>query len=49
MLNAIALVLSSLGIGRLLSAFAKSVLDKRQLKFSKVFDYKSAVTRQSSS
>lgn len=40
MVNAIALILSSLGIGGLLGAFAKSVLDKRQLKFSKVFDYK---------
>lgn len=39
-MNAIALVLSGLGIGGLLGAFAKSVLDKRQLKFSKVFDYK---------
>lgn len=40
MTNAVALVLSSLGVGGLLGAFAKAVLDKRQLKFSKVFDYK---------
>jgi len=40
MLNQLALILSSLGIGGLLGAFAKSFLDKRQLKFSKVFDYK---------
>jgi hypothetical protein len=40
MMNEIALVLSSLGVGGLLGAFAKSILDKRQLKFSKVFDYK---------
>lgn len=40
MLNEIALALSTLGIGGLLGAFAKAVLDKRQLKFSKVFDYK---------
>lgn len=39
-MNGIALVLSSLGVGGLLGAFAKSILDKRQLKFSKVFDYK---------
>jgi hypothetical protein len=40
MLNQLALILSSLGVGGLLGVFAKSVLDKRQLKFSKVFDYK---------
>lgn len=40
MMNAIALVLSGLGVGGLLGAFAKAILDKRQLKFSKVFDYK---------
>ena len=34
------LVVSSLGVGGLLGVFAKSILDKRQLKFSKVFDYK---------
>lgn len=40
MISELALILSSLGIGGLLGAFAKSLLDKRQLKFSKVFDYK---------
>lgn len=40
MWNEIALALSSLGVGGLLGVFAKSILDKRQLKFSKVFDYK---------
>ncbi len=40
MLNQLALILSSLGVGGLLGVFAKSFLDKRQLKFSKVFDYK---------
>ena len=40
MVNEIALAFSALGIGGLLGAFAKAVLDKRQLKFSKVFDYK---------
>jgi len=40
MLNEIALVISSLGAGGLLGVFAKSFLDKRQLKFTKVFDYK---------
>lgn len=42
MLNEIALVISSLGVGGLLGAFAKSFLDKRHLKFTKVFDYKEA-------
>jgi hypothetical protein len=40
MINDIALVLSSLGVGGLLGVFAKSILDKQQLKFSKVFDFK---------
>src|SRR5438094_8912408 len=40
MAEEIALALSTLGIGGLLGAYAKAVLDKRQLKFSKVFDYK---------
>jgi hypothetical protein len=40
MLNEIALVISSLGVGGLLGVFTKSILDKRQLKFSKVFEYK---------
>jgi hypothetical protein len=40
MINEVALALSSLGVGGLLGVFAKSFLDKRQLKFSKVFDYK---------
>lgn len=40
MVSELALVLSSLGVGGLLGVFAKAVLDKRQLKFSKVFDYK---------
>ena len=39
MLNQLALILSSLGVGGLLGVFAKSVLDKRQLKFSKIFEY----------
>ena len=42
MLNGITLVLSGLGVGGLLGAFAKSVLDKQQLKFSKVFEFKEA-------
>jgi hypothetical protein len=40
MLNEITLIVSSLGIGGLLGVFAKSTLDKQQLRFSKVFDYK---------
>jgi hypothetical protein len=40
MWNEIALALSSLGVGGLLGVFAKSILDKRQLMFSKVFDFK---------
>ena len=40
MANQFALVISSLGLGGLLGIFAKSVLDKRQLKFSKIFDFK---------
>jgi len=40
MINEIALILSSLGVGSLLGVFAKSFLDKRHLKFTKVFDYK---------
>jgi hypothetical protein len=40
MVNNIALLLSGLGVGGLLGVFAKSILDKRQFKFSKVFDYK---------
>lgn len=40
MWNQIAVALSSLGVGGLLGVFAKSVLDKQQLRFSKVFDYK---------
>jgi hypothetical protein len=40
MINEVALALSSLGVGGLLGVFAKSFLDKRQLKFSKVFEYK---------
>lgn len=39
-MNELALALSTLGLGGLLGAYAKAVLDKRQLKFSKVFDYK---------
>ena len=35
-----ALVVSSVGVGRLLGAYAKAVFDKRQFKFSKVFEYK---------
>ncbi len=35
MWNEIALTLSSLGLGGQLGVFAKSVLDRRQLKFSK--------------
>jgi phosphopantetheinyl transferase (holo-ACP synthase) len=42
MINEVALALSSLGVGGLLGVFAKSFLDKRQLKFSKVFEYKEA-------
>jgi hypothetical protein len=40
MLSDIVSVLSGLGVGGLLGVFAKSFLDKRQLKFTKVFDYK---------
>jgi hypothetical protein len=40
MSNEIALVISSLGVGGLLGVFAKSFLDRRQLKFSKLFEYK---------
>jgi hypothetical protein len=40
MINNIALLLSGLGIGGLLGVFAKSMLDKRQFKFTKVLDYK---------
>jgi hypothetical protein len=40
MLNEVALIISSLGAGGLIGAFAKSFLDKRQLKFTKVFDFK---------
>lgn len=42
MVNQIALVVTSLGIGSLLGAYAKAVLDKRQLKFTKIFEYKEA-------
>lgn len=40
MLNDLALIFSSLGVGGLLGAFAKSLLDKQQLRFTKLFDYK---------
>ena len=40
MLSNVVAILSGLGVGGLLGVFAKSVLDKRQLKFTKVFDYK---------
>ena len=39
-MNSLALVLSGLGIGGLVGAYAKALLDKQQLKFSKLFDYK---------
>jgi hypothetical protein len=39
-LNDLALIFSSLGVGGLLGAFAKSLLDKQQLRFTKLFDYK---------
>ena len=39
-MNNILLVLSALGIGGILGAFAKSILDKQQFKFSKIFEYK---------
>lgn len=42
MANRVALILSGLGVGGLLGTFAKAVPDKRQLKFTKVFDYKEA-------
>jgi len=41
-LTQITLVLTSLGLGGLLGAYAKAVLDKRQLKFTKIFEYKEA-------
>lgn len=40
MLNTVAVVLTSLGVGSLLGVFGKAVLDKRQLKFSKAFEFK---------
>lgn len=40
MLSNIVSILAGLGVGGLLGVFAKSILDKRQLKFTKVFDYK---------
>ena len=40
MFNQLALALSSLGIGGLLGVFAKSALDKRQLKFPRSSDFK---------
>ncbi len=40
MTNEITLAISALGVGGLLGALVKSVLDKRQYKFSKAFDYK---------
>ena len=33
-------LVSGLGLGGLLGVFAKSALDKRQMKFTKVFDFK---------
>lgn len=42
MINSLALILSGLGVGGLLGAYAKALLDKQQLKFSKLFDYKEA-------
>lgn len=40
MLSNIVSILAGLGVGGLLGIFAKSILDKRQFKFTKVFDYK---------
>lgn len=40
MFNEIILLLSAIGIGGILGAFVKSILDKHQFKFSKVFEYK---------
>lgn len=40
MWNDAAVVLTSVGFGGLLGAYAKAVFDKRQLKFAKVFEYK---------
>lgn len=34
------LIITALGVGGLLGAFAKGLIDKRHLRFSKVFDYK---------
>lgn len=42
MLAVASLLLSGLGVGGLVGAYAKSFLDQRQLKFSKVFDFKEA-------
>lgn len=42
MINSLALILSGLGVGGLLGAYGKALLDKQQLKFSKLFDYKEA-------
>jgi len=41
-ISSLALVLSGLGIGGLLGAYAKALLDKQQLKFSQLFDFKQA-------
>jgi hypothetical protein len=40
MISEIALIISSLGVGGLLGVFAKSILDRQQLRFSRVFEYK---------
>jgi hypothetical protein len=40
MLAVASLLLSGLGVGGLIGAYAKSLLDQRQLRFSKVFDFK---------
>jgi hypothetical protein len=42
MINSLALVLSGLGVGGLLGAYAKALLDKQQFKYTKLFDYKEA-------
>lgn len=42
MIDSILLIFSGAGIGGVLGIFAKSLLDKQHLKFSKIFEYKEA-------
>ncbi len=40
MLSNISLIITSLGVGGLLGVFAKSIFDRRHLKFTKIFEFK---------